>query len=73
MSVQVDLAAKVLVCSDGVAEGSRVDSAGPKIVERLTEAGFQVQSHEVTSDGIDEVAFALRGLVAKFAGLVVTT
>jgi molybdopterin adenylyltransferase len=55
------LAAKVLVCSDGVADGTRVDNAGRKVVERLTEAG------------IDEVAFALRELVAGFAGLVVTT
>ena len=29
--------------------------------------------HEVTADGIDEVAAALRDLIAGFAGLVVTT
>ena len=67
------LAAKVLVCSDGVADGTRVDNAGRKVVARLAEAGFEVLAHEVTPDGIDEVAFALRELVAGFAGLVVTT
>jgi len=72
-AVKIDLVAKVLVCSDGVMEGTREDRAGPKVVERLTEAGFAVVDHRVCSDGIDEVAFALRDLVAGFAGLVVTT
>jgi molybdenum cofactor synthesis domain-containing protein len=67
------LAAKVLVVSDGVAEGTRTDSAGPKVIARLVEAGFTVLDHDVTPDGIDEVAFALRELAAGFAGLVVTT
>lgn len=66
-------AAKVLVVSDGVADGTRVDNAGRKVVERLTAARFTVLAHEVTRDGIDEVAMALRALVAGFAGLVVTT
>jgi molybdenum cofactor synthesis domain-containing protein len=70
---EVSLQAKVLVVSDGVVAGTRVDNAGPKVVARLTEAGFEVLEHAVTSDGIDEVATALRGLAAGFAGLVVTT
>ena len=40
---------------------------------RLTGARFQVLAHEVTRDGIDEVAFALRGLATGSRGLVVTT
>ena len=64
MSVKIDLVAKVLVCSDGVAEGTRDDRAGPKVVERLVDAGFAVIDHRVSADGIDEVAFALRDLVA---------
>ncbi len=67
------LAAKVLVVSDGVAEGTRVDNAGRKVVERLVEAGFAVVDHRVTPDGIDEVAIALRDLATGFRGLVVTT
>lgn len=67
------LAAKVLVVSDGVHHGTRVDSAGPKVVKRLVDAGFAVIDHEVTPDGIDEVAFALRDLATGFRGLVVTT
>ena len=67
------LAAKVLVVSDGVAHGTREDRAGPKIVARLVDAGFAVLAHEVTADGIDEVAFALRDLATGFRGLVVTT
>lgn len=67
------LEAKVLVVSDGVVAGTRDDVAGPAVADRLEDAGFAVVAHEVTADGIDEVAFALRGLVAAFAGLVVTT
>jgi molybdopterin biosynthesis enzyme MoaB len=63
----------VLVCSDGVSEGTREDRAGPKVVERLVEAGFAVIDHRVCADGIDAVAFALRDLATGFAGLVVTT
>ena len=65
--------AKVLVVSGGVIAGTRTDNAGPKVVARLVEAGFEVLDHVVTRDGIDEVAAALRDLTAGFAGLVVTT
>jgi molybdopterin adenylyltransferase len=65
--------AKVLVVSDGVVAGTRTNNAGPKVVARLVEAGFEVLDHVVTQDGIDEVAGALRELTAGFAGLVVTT
>jgi molybdenum cofactor synthesis domain-containing protein len=71
--VTVTPAAKVLVVSDGVADGTRVDSAGRKVVDRLVDAGFAVLEHRVTRDGIDEVSFALRDLVVGFRGLVVTT
>jgi molybdenum cofactor synthesis domain-containing protein len=67
------LLAKVLVVSDGVTAGTRDDRAGPAVVDRLVAAGFAVLDHEVCADGIDEVAFALRALVAGFTGLVVTT
>ena len=71
--VDVELVAKVLVVSDGVHEGTRDDKAGPKVVERLQDAGWAVVDHQVTQDGIDPVAFALRSLVAGFTGVVVTT
>ena len=58
------LQAKVLVVSDGVIAGTRTDNAGPKVVARLTDARFEVLEHAVTADGIDEVASALRGLMA---------
>ena len=66
-------AAKVLTVSDGVVEGVRDDKSGAALVERLTAAGATIAEHRVTADGIDEVAFALRDLVAGFTGVVVTT
>jgi molybdopterin adenylyltransferase len=71
--VSVPLVAKVLVVSDGVHVGTREDHAGPKVVARFIDAGWAVLDHEVTADGIDEVAFALRDLVAGFTGVVATT
>jgi len=71
--INVHLVAKVLVVSDGVHEGTREDRAGPKVVQRLNDAGWTVIEHQVTADGIDEVAFALRDLVAGFTGIVLTT
>jgi molybdenum cofactor synthesis domain-containing protein len=67
------LAAKVLTCSDGVVAGTRDDASGRALVARLADAGYDVVEHRVSPDGVEEVAAALRQLVAGFAGLVVTT
>ncbi len=67
------LLAKVLTVSDGVVHGTREDRSGAALVEQLTAAGFEVVAHEVTADGDDNVASALRRLTAGFSGLVVTT
>lgn len=67
------LTAKVLTVSDGVADGSRADKSGVALVARLQDAGYEIAAHEVTRDGRDAVAGALRTMTADFAGLVVTT
>jgi len=69
----VGLRARVLTVSDGVASGDRDDQSGRALVDRLTGAGFEVDEHRVSADGIEPVAAALRDLTAGFAGLVVTT
>jgi molybdopterin adenylyltransferase len=69
----VTLTAKVLTVSDGVADGSRDDKSGVALVARLQDAGYEIAAHEVTRDGRDAVAGALRIMTAEFAGLVVTT
>jgi molybdenum cofactor synthesis domain-containing protein len=65
--------AKVLTVSDGVVAGTREDRSGHALVERLTQAGFEVVDRAVTADGIEAVAQALHALTQGFAGLVVTT
>lgn len=69
----VELTAKVLTVSDGVAAGSRRDTGGATVRERLAEAGFDVIEHRVVSDGVNEVANALTYLAYGYNGLVVTT
>ena len=68
-----EMKAKVLTVSDGVADGTRDDKSGRALVERLRAEGYEVVSHSVTPDGVDEVAGTLAKLCAGFAGLVVTT
>lgn len=65
--------AKVLTVSDGVVEGTREDRSGAALESALVAAGFSVVAREVTADGIDSVAGALRELSTRFTGLVVTT
>lgn len=67
------LRARVLTVSDGVVAGTREDKSGRALVDRLTGAGFEVDEHRVSSDGVEPVAAALQQLTAGFAGLVVTT
>jgi molybdopterin adenylyltransferase len=67
------LLAKVLTVSDGVIHGTREDKSGAALVEQLSEAGFEVVDHQVTADGVDNVAVALTHLCEGFAGLVVST
>jgi molybdopterin adenylyltransferase len=67
------LEAKVLTVSDGVVAGTREDRSGAALVERLSEAGFDIVERRVTGDGAEAVAAALRELCAGFIGLVVTT
>ncbi len=69
----VVLTAKVLTVSDGVAAGSRRDTGGAAVRERLEQAGFEVVEHRVVSDGVNEVANALTYLAYGYNGLVVTT
>jgi molybdopterin adenylyltransferase len=67
------LRARVLTVSDGVASGNRDDQSGRALVDRLTGAGFEVDEHRVSADGVESVVAALRQLTGGFAGLVVTT
>jgi molybdenum cofactor synthesis domain-containing protein len=69
----MDLYAKILVVSDGVAAGVREDAAGPRLESRLTGAGYTVVERRLVPDGIDSVSAALWEMVDDFAGLVVTT
>ncbi len=66
-------AAKVLTVSDGVATGHREDLSGRALVELLTLNGFEVVAHQVTADGVHNVADALKEMCEGFEGLLVTT
>jgi molybdenum cofactor synthesis domain-containing protein len=65
--------ARVVVVSDGVADGSREDRGGPVLRAALEAAGAVVEAVVVSPDGIEAVADTLRAQAAGFDGLLVTT
>jgi molybdenum cofactor synthesis domain-containing protein len=65
--------ARVVVVSDGVADGSREDRGGPALRSALEAAGAAVEAVVCTPDGIDAVAETLLAQGAGFDGLIVTT
>src|SRR3954465_6415391 len=69
----MNMQAGVLTVSDGVADGTRDDRSGQALVDRLTEAEFDVDRRLIVADGVESVAAGLRELCAGFSGLVVTT
>src|SRR4051812_16700682 len=69
----MNMQARVLTVSDGVADGTRDDRSGQALVDRLTEAEFDVDRRLIVADGVESVAAGLRELCAGFSGLVVTT
>ncbi|MDP9071993.1 MAG: MogA/MoaB family molybdenum cofactor biosynthesis protein [Actinomycetota bacterium] len=69
----MELRAKVLVVSDGVASGAREDRSGPALVRTFLGAGFAVEEHRAVGDGTEAVTTALRELTEDFTGVVATT
>ena len=65
--------ARILTVSDSVASGRSADRSGPEIERCLTEAGFIVDARDVTPDGVETVASALRAMSDDYTGLLVTT
>ena len=65
--------AKVLIVSDSVMRGERVDSSGPAVVQALRDAGFEVVEQSTVADGAASVAGDLARMASAFTGLIVTT
>ena len=65
--------ARIVVVSDGVADGSREDRGGPALRAALEAGGAVVEAVIVIPDGVDSVADTLRAQAAGFDGLLVTT
>jgi len=69
----VELVAKVLTVSDGVAAGTREDLGGPALERVLLDAGYRVAERRSIPDGREAVRDALRSMAEGFSGLIVTT
>jgi molybdenum cofactor synthesis domain-containing protein len=64
--------ASILTVSDGVSHGTRTDTSGDRLEERLIAAGYAIEERRVVADESDAIAMAIRSL-AQSARLVVTT
>ena len=67
------LKAKILTVSDGVIAGTREDKSGDVLAEVLANANYEIADRQVTEDGTESVANALRQMANGFSGLIVTT
>ena len=65
--------AVVLTISDGVHAGTRVDTSGPALVERLRAFGITAADPEVLPDERDQIAARLLGLARERSADVVFT
>ena len=66
--------AAILTVSDGVHHGTRVDTSGPALAERLRAAGYTVSHPEVLPDERDRIAAWLRAVTHnRQADVVFTT
>jgi molybdenum cofactor synthesis domain-containing protein len=63
----------VVTVSDGVVAGTRDDTSGRALAQRLLDADFDVVEHRVVADGRENVGEALVELAEGFEGLIVTT
>lgn len=66
--------AAVLTISDGAHHGTRVDTSGPAIAERLEKAGFTVVERGIVPDERDQIATQLRHIAdQRLARAIFTT
>lgn len=63
----------VITVSDRAAHGAREDRSGPRLVELLTEAGYETTGPRVVVDGVEPVSDGLRTGIDEGFGVIVTT
>ncbi|HWC14140.1 MAG TPA: MogA/MoaB family molybdenum cofactor biosynthesis protein [Actinomycetota bacterium] len=65
--------AVVITVSDRSVSGERADTSGPRAVESLRAAGFEVHDAIVVPDEVEPIIAALRDALASGPALIVTT
>jgi molybdopterin adenylyltransferase len=67
------LRAAVLTISDSSFHSSREDRSGPAVIQRLKDAGYEVERHSLSPDDRDLIAAHLRDLAATRETAIFTT
>jgi molybdenum cofactor biosynthesis protein MoaC len=63
----------VIVCSDSVVNGKKIDSSGKKIIEKLGKYGIVVEAYEIVADDIDAIQNKLKQLTGNNFQMVLFT
>lgn len=71
--VNTDITCAVIVCSDTVSNGTKADTAGKAIIERLQSYGLETRLYNVIPDEFDTIQQQLRKLHAEKFDLVLFT
>ncbi|MCD4706163.1 MAG: MogA/MoaB family molybdenum cofactor biosynthesis protein [Candidatus Sabulitectum sp.] len=63
----------VLTVSDSCKEGSRTDTSGPTITEKMKEAGYTQVDYRITEDGVEPVSICIEEMCHQDVDLLFTT
>lgn len=67
------LSAIVITVSDRSSRGERPDKSGPRAVDLLSEAGYEVGPARIVPDGVASVSGAIRAAIGSGARVVITS
>jgi cyclic pyranopterin phosphate synthase len=72
-SIEKEIKAAVIVCSDSIAAGKAEDRAGKMIIQKLNNLGVEVPDYEVIPDEKEVIQSQVKDLVSNNRDLVIVT
>lgn len=69
----LDLSTAVIVCSDSVSSGTKEDSSGKVIIEKLKTLGLTVSTYEIVADEINTIQTTIHKLIKSKTDLIILT
>jgi molybdenum cofactor biosynthesis protein MoaC len=70
---RTDLTAAVIVCSDSISAGQKVDKAGKAIIKKLEESSVEIKEYAIIPDEIEDIQKAVLKHVAEKTDMILFT